>query len=161
KLKFPDMDNKTFDSIVNPADARIYYISPFANAFVTRNPTVPHEQQSSKEDYEYLKRVNANEELSLLKNHHAWTLAVKDYPGISIIKSNATPSSFMDKLWGGGQKDTLGASGATAHNLAEVLRKLGYEAYVLHARRTSYVTVGGFDSKDDPRMEALRQELER
>ena len=36
KLKMPDLDNKSFDSIVNPYDGRIYYLSPFANAFVTR-----------------------------------------------------------------------------------------------------------------------------
>jgi hypothetical protein len=162
KLKMPDLDNKCFDSIVNPNDGRIYYMSPFANAFVTRNPTVAHTQQANSENDPSLKPLNANEDYSLLKNKHPWTLAIKDYPGVSMIQSGSASPSFMEKLWSGAKtKDVLGASGATAHNLAETLKKMGFDAYVLHTRRTSIVTVGGFDDKDDPSLEETRVKLER
>jgi hypothetical protein len=166
KLKMPDLDNKNFDAIFNPNDSRIYYMSPFANAFVTRNPTVAHTQQASSENDPSLKPLNANEDYSLLKNKHPWTLLVKGYGGTSTIQSGSASASFTEKLWGGNQaKNVLGASGATAHNLAEVLKKLGFEAYVLHTRNMSFVTVGGFDGSDDrpndPRLEETRKKLEQ
>jgi len=42
---------------------------------------------------------------------------------------------------------------------AEVLRnnQLNFEAYVLHTEFTSYVTIGGFDSQDDPRLTQTMQ----
>src|SRR5262249_60711450 len=149
KLKMPDLDNKCFDSIVNPNDGRIYYMSPYANAFTTRNRTVLHAQQVNNENDPALKPLNANEEYSLLKNKHPWTLVVKGYRGITINQSGSASPSFAEKLWGGNKaNDVLGATAATAHNLAEVLRspKIGFEAYVLHTRNASFVTVGGFDS---------------
>jgi hypothetical protein len=165
KLKMPDMDNKNFDAIYNPNDSRIYYMSPFANAFVTRNPTIPHAPQANPENDPALMSLNSNEELSLLKNKHPWTLVVKGYRGATTIQSGGSPSSsFTDKLFGGNKaNDVLGASAATAHNLAEVLHspKFGFEAYVLHTRNASFVTVGGFDSPDDPRLQETRGKLEQ
>ena len=166
-LKMPDLDEKSFDSTVARLDdgtTRIIRVSPFVNAFVSRNPTVARSQQASSENDPSLKPLNANEDLSLLKNKHAWTLLVKGYGGISSIQSGAAPSSFTDKLWGGNQtKDVLGASAATAHNLAQLLRgpKFGFDAYVLHTRNMSFVTVGGFESPQDPQLLETRNKLEQ
>ena len=161
KLKMPDLDDKSFDSFVD-GTGRIIRVSPFVNAFVTRNPTVPHAQQPNNENDPALKALNANEDFSLLRNKHVWTLLVKGYVGVSSIRPASTSSSFTDKLWGGNKsKDVLGAAGATAHNLAEVLKKLGFEAYVLHTRNTSFVTVGGFDGPDDPHLSEMRTKLEQ
>jgi hypothetical protein len=56
----------------------------------------------------------------------------------------------------------LEASGQNAHNLAEVLHNppLGFESYVLHLRGGSIVTIGGFDSPDDPRMREVEKALQ-
>ena len=67
-------------------------------------------------------------------------------------------------LMPGKAPDTLGASAVNAHNLAEVLKKalphgLGLDAYVLHMRTGSLVTIGGFDRKDDPQMQTVQQVL--
>jgi hypothetical protein len=162
KLKMPDLDDKSFDSIVDNT-GRIIRISPFVNAFVTRNPTLPRAQPANAENYSALKSLNASEDFSLLKNKHAWTLLVKGYGGTSTIQSVSTSSSFVEKLWGTNSKDVLGAAGATAHNFAEVLRspQFGFESYVLHTRDKSLVTVGGFDSPDDPRLQETRNKLEQ
>lgn len=161
-LKMPDLDDKSFDSMLDKSTGRIVRISPFVNAFVSRNPTLPRAPQANNETDSALKSLNANEDFSLLKNKHAWTLMVKGYGGLSTIQSGSAPASFTEKLWGGTKsQDVLGAAAKTAHNLADVLKKLGFEAYVLHTRKMSYVTVGGFDSPDDPRLLEMRAKLEQ
>jgi len=162
RLKMPDLDDKSFDSMVDPRSGKIIRVSPFVNAFVTRNPTVPHSSQANGENDPALKTLNSSEDFSLLRNKHSWTLLVKGYGGISTIQTGSAPASFTEKLWGGSKsQDVLGAAGATAHNLADVLKKLGFEAYVLHTRRMSYVTVGGFESPDDPHLLEMRAKLEQ
>jgi len=53
----------------------------------------------------------------------------------------------------------LNGNAKAAHMTAEVLRnnQLNFEAYVLHTEFTSYVTIGGFDSQDDPRLTQTMQ----
>jgi hypothetical protein len=46
-----------------------------------------------------------------------------------------------------------------AHESARVLRRLEFEAYVLHDKTCSYVTVGSFQTKDDPRMTQLAGQI--
>ena len=46
----------------------------------------------------------------------------------------------------------LNAAALQAHETARVLRKLDFEAYVLHTRNSSVVTVGSFNSKEDPNL---------
>jgi hypothetical protein len=42
-----------------------------------------------------------------------------------------------------------------------VLRKLEFDAYVLHTRTNSMVTIGGFDREDDPKMQQVAAHLAR
>jgi len=47
-----------------------------------------------------------------------------------------------------------------AHVLARYLRlKLHFEAYVLHTRTSSIVTIGGFEGPNDPGAERVAQQL--
>jgi hypothetical protein len=163
KLKMPDFklrsDQSPYDTTVDPQTGQILAISPFAHAFVTRNPSLPHNQQQEKQDDPFLKELNADEAYSLLQCKKPYTLAVKAYQGISVTKSGS--GSFLAKV-GLGRKsnDTLSASALQAHELAKLLREhLKLEAYVLHDRRCSYVTVGGYDGLDDPEMQQMQQRL--
>src|SRR5262249_2677285 len=141
-------------------DARRYYISPFANAFVTRNPTLPRAQQVDQEKDPSLKPLNDGEEYSLLKNPRPWTLAIKSYYGVSAINSSTGTSSFLSKLgFKNKEGEVLGASGAQAHETARVLRSLGMEAWVLHTCKQSLVTLGGFDGPDDPKLSEARSKV--
>jgi hypothetical protein len=132
------------------------YLNPFASGFVVRNPAAPAEVQPKWDPL--LKKWNEHEDFSLLKCRQPWTLVVKSFQGTPIIQSQASPS-LLEKLFAGTNGEELNASAVNAHNLAEALRKMGFEAYVLHTRTSSVVSVGGFAAKDDPRMDQVRQGL--
>lgn len=132
------------------------FVNPFARAFVSRNPTVPQDSVREKWD-PILKKVNAGESYSLLKCRRPWTLAIKEFQGAAVfVEKTATPS-FLENLFGGSEQ--LNASAMNAHNLAEAFHKMGFEAYVLHTRNSSVVTIGSFDSVNDPRMESVKRAL--
>jgi hypothetical protein len=134
-------------------------LNPFQTAFVTHNPTIPQTPRP-KFDPAWVK-LNANEDYSLFKCPQPYTLVVRMYAGLSqTVSSEATSGGFLDKLWGG-KKDSemLNAAAYNAHELARALRKLHFDAYVLHTRTSSVVTVGGFASDSDPKMDTVRQQL--
>jgi len=134
--------------------------SPFTLSFVTRNPTNSHEGADKPRFDPAWKKLNADESYSLLECNKPYTLVVKQYCGASYIgPQNAPESTFLEKLGIGSSKsvDTLGAAYLNAHNLAEALRKMKFDAYVLHTRGISYVTVGAFASADDPELKKMQE----
>jgi hypothetical protein len=140
-------------------------VNPFQSAFVCRNPAIPVEK--SKPDAgpdPRLKEYNADESYSLLKCGKPWTLVVKVYKGASTIQSQSASSSMVERM-GLVRKtgELLTANGNEAHLVAQVLRTppknprtgevgVSFDAYVLHSEYNSYVTLGAFDSPDDPRV---------
>jgi hypothetical protein len=158
--------------VINPGDRekgeedQVYkdYGNPFANSFVARNPTVRFERQTDKkQDLALIQRLNANESLSLLKCKGRYSLAVAAYAGPSALVPETTSTSFLDKLWGKNAGDMLQASGLNAHALAQALRDhpAKFEAYVLHLKGGSLVSIGGFERSDDPRMQSVQQAFAR
>jgi hypothetical protein len=126
--------------------------NPFATAFVAHNPTVPVEKDPEKGKLDNLKEYNADEGYSLLRCGHPYTLLVKTFQGASVIQrtsGDGSAAKFNGSL--------LTAAAKQAHSLAEVLRKLHYDAYVLHTEYNSYVTVGGFDKPDDAKLLQLQR----
>jgi len=138
-------------------------VNPFSKAMVIRNPTVPREPAPAAKFDPFWKKLNANEEFSLLKCNKPWTLTVKEYPGAAMLQSKIVvpkTESFWGKLWPSGSGgDMLNISAMQANELARVLRRFNFQAYVLHTRTSSIVTVGGFDSMDDPQMQIMRKQL--
>ncbi len=142
------------------AEIRRERVNPFSRAFVVRNPLVPNQTIAKNKPDPVLKTLNADEQYSLLKNSKSVTLVVKEYNGSAILQSTkAVTTSFMDKLFGSRQGDMLGAAALQAHETARVLRKLEFDAYVLHTRTSSIVTVGGFDSRDDPNLARIQKAI--
>jgi hypothetical protein len=138
------------------------YDNPFMQSFVVHNPTIPVERPADKDKPDaFLKQLNVNESFSLLKCPKPVTLVVKQYQGATVVQSKATSSSgFLQSLGLGGKSgELLNAAALNAHNLAEVLRKLNFDAYVLHTRYSSIVTVGGYDGPEDPRLKRTQQQL--
>jgi hypothetical protein len=143
-------------------------LNPFWNAMVVRNPlTGGGEVGRPKWDPLY-EKLNAGEEYSLLKNKKPWTLAVKAYFGGQVIQSSMDGSTAkprggilgalgFDSLKG----ESLAAAASQAHELAKFLRRreFGFEAYVLHGRTCSVVTVGGFQGPNDPELERVQRQL--
>jgi hypothetical protein len=158
-INFYEPDPQSKRTVVRP-----YALNPFSSAMVVRNPTLPLPRAPQRKFDPIWKTLNADEEYSLLKCPRPWTLLVKEYTGASVIQSQqAKPSSFLGLLGFGDGKsaDRLGATAMQAHELARVLRdrRLGFEAYVLHTRTGSVVTVGGFDGPDDPALLRMQQRL--
>jgi hypothetical protein len=154
----PDADGKR-------AEKKHVAVNPFPTSFVTPNPTVSTQKAVAKPDPIW-KELNAAETYSLLKNPKPWTLVVKNYPGATVLQQGQEKTSLWDQVIKMGSKPgaSITAAGYQAHQLAEFLRDKrvgGLDAYVLHTRTSSVVTVGGFDSIDDPRMQQMKRQLER
>jgi hypothetical protein len=138
-------------------------VNPFFKSFAIRNPALPPAPKDRPKFDPLWKDLNASEEYSLLKNPKPYTLLVKEYCGNSqLFNQREDTSSFWEKLTRMGRKgDALSAAGKQAHELARFLRdpRLGYEAYVLHTRTSSVVTVGAFDGPDDKELKRVQQQL--
>lgn len=138
-------------------------VNPFLSAMVVRNPTIKREKPRREEDYAFLKKLNSEEEYNLLKCRKPWTLAIKQYNGLTMIKPVlGEKKGLLERLWpfsNDNQGEMLNAAAHNAHELAKTLRQLGFESYVLHTRASSIVTVGGFDSLEDPRIEQTRKQV--
>lgn len=168
KLKAPDPErvelDKAFtayrDKKTGKEREHWVYVNPFHRAFVVRNPTIKREAAKPQLDLALLQRLNASEEFSLLKCPKKVTLVVKEF---------RMPASFEregdGKLpWQSGAVDITGGedlAGKNAHLLAKALRSMNppLEAYVLHTQYSSIVTVGAFDSVQDPRIRVLRERM--
>jgi hypothetical protein len=146
--------------------------NPFRYSFVVRNPTVPREPAPQASADPLLKKLNTGEALSLLNCKKPWTLVVANFQGPMVIQSrDGTGSSnrFIDTLLGKKARDHLDAGAQQAQVLAKALREMkdasgasvGFEAYVLHTRYASIVTVGGYDSPNDPKMAQDQQVLSK
>ena len=146
-------------------DNRKLVASPFARSMVVRNPAAPHAARPKSTYDPDWEKWNSGEKYSLLANPKGWTLVVKEYSGNTVIQSQGGPENLtggvIQKIQNLKSGEGLAASAKQAHALAEFLRQpqLGYEAYVLHMRSSSIVTVGGFDGPDDPALVRMQERL--
>jgi hypothetical protein len=137
------------------------YDHPLMSAMVVHNPSVAPEVKKDNKPDPFLKELNSGETYSLLKCKKPWTLAVKELRGTSELHLMNENPSVVEKSSMGKHAETLTAAGMMAHELAKVLdaSKLGHSVYVLHTRYSSVVTVGGFDTQDDPQLLQLQKRL--
>lgn len=137
--------------------------SAFATAFVTRNPALPSEPRPTVKFDPLWKKLNANEDYSLLNCKKPYTLLVKEYRGAEVIQPKNGSGAFLDAIGLGGNKpgEALAAAGAQAHELARLLRtkQFNMESYVLHTRNCSYVSVGAFDSPKGDDIERVKRQV--
>jgi hypothetical protein len=134
------------------------FINPFAKVMSVPNPAIPtkHGTDNSSDDIALLRKLNANEECSLFKCPKKFTLAVKSFPLPLTIQPAGGLSSVMQKQTKPTEGDPIGDKASV---LAKMLRKHNLEAYVLHQKYSSIVTVGSYDSLDDPRMRRDQERL--
>lgn len=151
-------------------------LNPYASAFVVANPSVARETPNfAKELDPFIVKLNEDNPYSLLKATKGWTLAVRSF-GTSVMLTNEKekPSSpGLMRKFGFGRGGVLSNCGDQAEMLAEAIRQmrepstvsgqpgrpLNLEAFVLHTRHSSLVTVGQFDGPDDPALQATKQLL--
>lgn len=157
---YQDVDEKT--GKVNKQEAM--YVNPFLKAFVVRNPLVAFDRPKDldKADLAVLQKLNRDESLSLLTCKKSYTLVVKQFSTPTAVQPRSASGTFLETLGLGGKTgDGIDTAAHNAHNLAELMRKppFSLEAYVLHTRFSSLVTVGGFDRPDDPRLRSTQELL--
>jgi hypothetical protein len=135
--------------------------SPFSRAFLTVNPLWQGEVRDVEED-KLIADLNAGYKYSLLENKGKYTVVVATFQGGSVVQvgnnSSTKATGFFDRTFG----KNLNDFGEDAMQLTEKLRnakKFGYdtnyEAWVYHDKYKSIVTIGSFDSQDDPRIRAV------
>jgi len=145
----------------------VVYVNPFQRAFVCRNPSIKHAAPQQPDpatamDISVLRKLNKGEDFSLLQCKKPVTLAVKLFQTASVVQPKSAKENLFGKLPIGVTKsgEEVDYAAQSAHNLVEVLRKSKLEAYVLHTKYCSIVTVGGYDSLEDPSLRSMQNLLE-
>jgi hypothetical protein len=139
------------------AGSEAAYINPFKTAMTVPNPAVRRSTPGQAPPADpALVKLNEAEELSLLKARKPWTLMVKRFVVPTQVQGKAEDGTVFDRLFGGDDAARwLELTARQARELAHALRNEKmkphpFEAFVLHYRTESLVTVGQFDSPDDP-----------
>jgi len=137
------------------------YENPFKTAMVLPNPLVPRPKPAPLDADELargLSAMNANNPYNLLKHAGKWTLVVKTYRVPTRVVGLENNGVQQVGAKGGNVYDAVGKM---AEELAKLLRHpgLNLDAYVLHTHNSSMVTVGIFESENDPRLLAKQAEL--
>ena len=137
--------------------------NPFRQAFVVRNPlhkreVVVRQNNTPANTFDpSWKELNEKEKYSIFSCPKNWTLVVAQFnPPAQIestVRSNVVQMGLNPLPSDLGQG--LERAAETARQFAEILRDggKGYDAYVFHTRQFSVVSVGAFDSPDDPGLE--------
>jgi hypothetical protein len=155
----PPKDTRLMDQtfIARPGQPEAAYINPFAAAMTAPNPSVHRGGQTPSIDPAVVK-LNEAEDLSLLKARKPWTLMVKRFVVPTHVQGKTDDGTVFDKLFG---KDDgarwLEITATNARTLAQALRNEEMkphplEAFVLHYKTESLVTVGQFDGPEDPEL---------
>ena len=134
---------------------------PLSGAFLTINPALSPEEVASKKRDPMLLRLNGNDEFSILKNPGKFTLVVSTLTG----RSQSGLDTQYDNVFRNFRvKSTLDDAADQAWKIARMLREGSFqgqqqgrkfESYVYHDRYRSLVTIGSFDSPNDPRIAEL------
>jgi hypothetical protein len=140
-----------------------YPVNPFHSAMVVPNPALPPQRKQAAKVDPFWKKLNADEPRSLYKCPKPWTLAVQEFHGATAIQTTSSSSGFLEKL-GFDDHHTgkrLDNSARMAQEVCDMFKKLGYKSYVLHTRFNSVVTVGEFESSNDPALVRTQEQLSK
>ncbi|QDU82816.1 hypothetical protein Pla110_45790 [Polystyrenella longa] len=137
---------------------------PLSGAFLTINPLRSAEDMNESKRNRYLLDLNSGGEFSLLDNPAKYTLIVATFYGNSKTQALNTGGLFKKNNNSQELGTSLDDSAFKAWEFCKAMRTASnygydqnYEAYVLHTRYKSYVTIGSFDNAEDPRIEEMKQ----
>jgi hypothetical protein len=128
---------------------------PLGGAFMTINPLLSPEEVARRKPDPDVVRMNSGSSFALIGCKKRYTVQVATFTGKHSMQ--VRPEEFDRKL----QDRTsygLNQAGEDAEQLAAALRERKIEAYVHHDRYQSIVTVGSFDSPNDPSATHIRRE---
>ena len=136
---------------------------PLSGAFLTINPLLSPQEVAKRKQDPLIAKLNSGVEYSLLNNKGKFSLVVASFYGNSVTET--ATSRFANASESETVSNSLDKAAQNAWLLTKALReakKHGFpagnatdiDAYVLHEKYRSIVTVGSFDSPQDPRIEA-------
>jgi hypothetical protein len=139
----------------------IIQINPYFQAFASRNPTYRDEQKpDTSEEDAIIKKLNSGRPYNMLAacgGHY--TLIVKVFEGGRVVQAQSTSDKFLETLGLGKEGEVIDATRKQAEEVARVLREqMKLDAYVLHTRTGSVLSIGILD---DPESPAAKQLVER
>jgi hypothetical protein len=124
---------------------------------MTTNPLLTDEDLAVRKRDPFILRLNSGSEYSLLQNKGKYTVVVATFQGKAEIGNDVSEKKMQPV------SSALSDAAERAWELCTALRhakSYGYEhefeSWVFHDRYSSIVTVGSFDSKDDPRITELQ-----
>lgn len=134
---------------------------PFSGAFLTLNPLLSPEEVAQRKRDPLLLKLNSGE-YSIMDNPGKFTLVVASFKGRSLTQVSSRETDDF-KITG-----SLDDAAERAWIVAKILREGAFqkgsrqqgrtfEAYVYHTRYESFVTIGAYDSPDDPRIRQLHE----
>lgn len=135
--------------------------NPLSGAFLTINPMLSVNEIKSvrSKDDELLLTLNGREDNSLLQNRGKYTVVVASFYGLSKITNDASSKEEDVKIYKYRMDDEVESARELTRSLRNA-KALGYDrnydAYVYHDKYGTVVTIGSFDSPDDPRIEKLQ-----
>jgi len=133
--------------------------NPFSRAMLVPNPLLTPEELQAKKDVKQLSYLNDGIDYSLSENPGKLTLVVATFHGNSISIQDSGDSANARRIerfeQGLKKSQSLDKAYKQAYQLVQLMRNQNFEAYVWHDRYQSYVTVGSFNDKYDPRIQRL------
>lgn len=135
---------------------------PLSGALLTVNPLLSPEEVQRRERDPLLVKLNGGGEYSLCNNPHKYTIVVASFYGKSL--THVDDQDFESQASQFKISGSLDDAAQGAWQVARLLRQGNFnitnpqaqgktfEAYIYHDRHKSIVTVGGFDSPQDPRI---------
>ncbi|HTU91999.1 MAG TPA: hypothetical protein VMF69_18090 [Gemmataceae bacterium] len=135
-------------------------VNPFHSAMAVPNPTIPQQHNPVAKVDPLWKKLNADEPRSLYKCPKPWTLAVQEFRGAHAIQMTSSSNGFLEKLgFGDHPGQRLDNAARMAQQVCDMFKQLHFKSYVLHMRYGSVVTVGEFDSPNDPALLRMQEQL--
>lgn len=137
---------------------------PLGGAHLTINPLLSPEEVSQRQRDPLLLKLNSGSEISLLRNPGKYTLIVASFYGRSTIKhEDLDVSGRLDEAgqaaWELAQalRSKEVVSGLPSKELAHAFASGELKSWVYHDHYRSIVTIGSFDSPQDPRLRQLAE----
>lgn len=148
KVKVKDWDGKEIEQTL-----------VLNKAFLARNPLIPAEEFTAKVKDPLLLKLNSRADYSLFQNKGKYTLVVATFRGNSQVKS--TEFGSFEKKQQKGTNISLEAAAEESELLCRTMRaQKNLDAYVWHDRYQSIVTVGSFQSADDPELRQMAEKFQ-
>lgn len=125
---------------------------PLSGAHLTMNPLLTQEDVLKLKNDPLIKKLNSGSQFSILNNPGKYSLVVASFYGNARLPGAAKFRKDYKSIDDYRVTNALDKAAKEAWDLTRILRRKNIEAYVFHDHDKSVVTVGSFESAQDPRI---------